>query len=337
MFTGHRVLLTVYCSYMIRVGVLRGGISGEYDISLLTGGRVLSSLNKDKFVPVDLLITKDGEWHMNGLPVSGDKLKMSVDVIWNALHGHFGEDGKVQQFLDSLYIPYVGSGALASAVAHNKLLARDRLKELGYLVPKSRLIKYIDDDILDVVAKDVFMTIPPPWVVKPISGGSSLDTFIARTYDELVGALHELKKRHQEIVIEEYIYGQELWTGVIEHFRNKEHYTFPVHCVSTNEGMLCTHHRLSGEYLFYIPKDTPHDAKKSIENHAQRIHKELGLKGYSSVDFIQNKKGLYVLEVDSQPAFHEHSQFSKALESIGVSFGQFVESLIEDTLGKNKK
>ncbi len=201
-------------------------------------------------------------------------------------------------------------------------------------MPKSRVVKYVDDEIAGVIAKDVFMTIPPPWIVKPLSGGSSMDTFVARTYDELVGALHELKKRHEEILIEEYIFGQELWTGVIENFRNKDQYTFPVHCVSTNEGMLCTHHRLSGEYSFYIPKDTPHDTKNSIEDHARRIHKEFGLKGYSSVDFIKNKKGLYVLEVDSQPAFHPHSQFSKALQSMGISFEQFVESLIENNVKK---
>lgn len=321
---------------MIRVGVLRGGISPEYDISLLVGGRVLSHLNKEKYTPVDLLITKDGEWHMNGLPVTTDKLKMSVDVIWNSLHGHFGEDGKVQQFLDSLAIPYVGSGPLASAITHNKILARDRLKELGYLVPKSRVLKYVDEDIVEVVAKDIFMTISPPWVVKPLSGGSSVDTFIARSYDELVGALTDLKDKHNEIMIEEYVYGQELWSGVVEGLRSQDHYSFPVHCVSTDQGMLCTHHRLSGDYSFYIPKDSPKEERDEIEHHARRIHKELGLKDYSSVDFIKSKKGLYVLEVDSQPAFHEHAQFSKALDAMGVSFSHFLESLIEKSV-KNKK
>lgn len=328
-------LLALYLAYMIRVGVLRGGVSQEYDISLLVGGRVLSSLNRDKFIPIDLLITKDGEWHMNGLPVSPDKLKMSVDIIWNSLHGHFGEDGKVQQFLDSLSVPYVGSGMLASAICHNKVLAKERLKELGYLIPKSRVLKCVDDDIVELVAKDVFMTISPPWVVKPLSGGSSVDTYIARTYDELVGALYDLKDKYEEILIEEYIYGQELWTGVIDNFRNKEHYTFPAHCISTKEGMLCTHHRVSGEYLFYIPKDTHKEKRDEVEAHARKIHSALGLKGYSSIDFIQNKKGLYVLEVDNQPAFNEHSPFSKALDAMGISFAQFLESRIDDSLGKN--
>lgn len=318
---------------MIRVGVLRGGISKEYDISLLTGGRILSSLNRDKFIPVDLLITKDGEWHMNGLPVSTDKLRMNVDVVWNALHGSFGEDGKVQQFLDSLAIPYIGSGVLASAITHNKSLTKNRLKELGYLVPVSRVVKCVDDEIVDVVAKDIFLTIPPPWVVKPVAGGSSIDTYIARSFDELLGALHEVKKRHDEILVEEYIFGQELWTGVVDDFRNNKHYTFPVHCVSTHEGMLCTHHKLSGEYSFYIPHDTSREVRNEIEDHAKNIHSSLGLKDYSSIDFIKNKKGLYVLEVDSQPMFHSHSQFSKALESMGISFEHFLESLILSKVG----
>jgi D-alanine-D-alanine ligase len=319
---------------MIRVGVLRGGVSPEYDISLLVGGRVLSSLNTQKFTPVDLLITKDGEWHMNGLPVSPDKLKLSVDIIWNALHGHFGEDGKVQQFLDSIDIPYVGSGAFASAVCHNKMLCRDRIKDLGYLVPKSRVIKYVDEDIVSLLAKDIFMTIPPPWVVKPLSGGSSVDTYIARSYDELVGAIYEMKDKYDEILIEEYIYGQELWSGVVDNFRNEECYSFPTHCISTDNGMLCTHQRLSGDYSFYIPKDTPKEVRDEVESHARKIHKALGLNGYSSVDFIKNKKGLYVLEVDSQPAFHDHAPFSKALDAMGVTFTHFLESLIENSMHK---
>ena len=319
---------------MIRVGVLRGGISPEYDISLLVGGRVLSSLDKTKFLPVDILITKDGEWHINGLPLTPEKLKMSVDVIWNALHGHFGEDGKVQQFLDSIAVPYVGSGALASAISHNKMLSRERLKDLGYLTPSSRVLKNMNKEMIDLVANDVFMTIPPPWIVKPLSGGSAVDTYIARSYDNLVGALHQLEDKYDQILIEEYIYGKEMWSGVIDNFRDKDHYSFPVHCVSTEEGMLCTHHRLSGDYAFYVPKDTPQEEKEEIESHARKIHKALGLKGYSSVDFIKNKKGLYVLEVDSQPAFHEHSQFSKALEVMGISFAQFLETLIKNSLHK---
>src|SRR3989344_914850 len=124
---------------MIRVGVLRGGVSPEYNISLLSGEHLLSHLRGEKFndryKPVDLLITKDGAWHVNGLPASMEKISRSVDVIWNTLHGEYGEDGQVQKILDNWNIPYTGSGALSSALGYNKVLAKEQFKKLQIKTP----------------------------------------------------------------------------------------------------------------------------------------------------------------------------------------------------------
>ena len=91
---------------MIRVGVIRGGISGEYEVSLASGAQVLSNLRsdqmKDKYSAVDIFIDKDAVWHVNGIPTAMDKIIHKVDVIVNALHGDYGEDGKVQQILEQL-------------------------------------------------------------------------------------------------------------------------------------------------------------------------------------------------------------------------------------------
>src|SRR5258708_6070226 len=96
-----------------KVGVLRGGVSSEYEVSLSTGAAVLKNL-PDKYEPVDILIDKGGVWHYAGLPYAPEKILPHVDVIFNALHGYYGEDGKVQQFLDAHSMPYTGSGALGS-------------------------------------------------------------------------------------------------------------------------------------------------------------------------------------------------------------------------------
>ena len=89
---------------MIRVGVIRGGPSSEYEVSLNTGANVLSHLRGDvlreKYKPVDILIDKDATWHVNGKPITLEHVSNNVDVIFNALHGEFGEDGKVQQMLN---------------------------------------------------------------------------------------------------------------------------------------------------------------------------------------------------------------------------------------------
>ncbi|MCX6712315.1 MAG: D-alanine--D-alanine ligase, partial [Candidatus Vogelbacteria bacterium] len=104
----------------IKVGILRGGIGHEYEVSLKTGASVLKNLPADKYQSVDMLLSRDGTWHVNGLPMSPEKAARSVDVIFNALHGEFGEDGQVQQILDYLAVPYTGSGTVASALGMDK-------------------------------------------------------------------------------------------------------------------------------------------------------------------------------------------------------------------------
>ena len=105
---------------MIKVGVVRGGPSSEYEVSLKTGANVLSHLRGDKlnsiYKTIDILIDKNGIWHKNGIPTTIEKIFHSVDVIFNALHGDYGEDGKIQQVFDQWQIPYTGSGAFASAL-----------------------------------------------------------------------------------------------------------------------------------------------------------------------------------------------------------------------------
>ena len=96
------------------VGIIRGGISGEYDVSLKTGGAVLRHL-PSHYTPVDILIDKKGVWHRGGIAHAPEKALSHVDVVFNALHGYYGEDGKLQKFLDHLQVPYTGSGAIPSA------------------------------------------------------------------------------------------------------------------------------------------------------------------------------------------------------------------------------
>lgn len=109
----------------IRVGVIRGGPSSEYGVSLKTGSEVLKYLSTDKYLPIDILIDRQGKWHWWGLPTTPDKIASRVDLVFNALHGEYGEDGEVQSILDDLGIPYSGSGQLASALGMNKAMAKN--------------------------------------------------------------------------------------------------------------------------------------------------------------------------------------------------------------------
>ena len=117
---------------LIRVGVLRGGPSDEYEVSLKSGATVLSSLSHeklaDKYHVRDILISKDGTWHSAGVPVDINQVLSQVDVLVNALHGRYGEDGKLQAALDLHRVPYTGTRALGSAIGMNKILSKINLE-----------------------------------------------------------------------------------------------------------------------------------------------------------------------------------------------------------------
>ena len=113
--------------HRIRVGVLRGGPSGEYEVSLKTGATVLNNLSQDKYNPREIFIDKNGEWHVYGLPVKPHDALTHIDVVFNALHGSYGEDGKVQHLLEMHGIPFTGSGSFSSALGMNKVLMKEVL------------------------------------------------------------------------------------------------------------------------------------------------------------------------------------------------------------------
>ena len=130
-----------------KVAVLRGGPSGEHDVSLKTGKSVIENL-PHKYVPIDVYIDKEGIWHIEGIPVKPEKVFADVDVVFNAMHGAYGEDGQVQQLLEHFKIPFTGSGALASAVGMNKILAKEVFKQHGIKTPLHTTIK-LGEEIKD--------------------------------------------------------------------------------------------------------------------------------------------------------------------------------------------
>src|SRR3989338_1452222 len=168
----------------IRVGVLRGGPSSEYEVSLKTGENVLKFL-PSRYEGRDILLTRDGKWHFDGLENPPDKIFRHIDVIFNALHGEFGEDCKLQQILEAHKIPFTGSGSFSSALAMNKVLARKIFEGAGIKMPRGFVIKK-DDDLNGAAAK-IFKNFSPPWVLKPLNRGSSIGV-------KIINKLSDLKK-----------------------------------------------------------------------------------------------------------------------------------------------
>lgn len=300
---------------MIRVGVVRGGISHKYNESLQSGAAVLQVL-RDHFPmtykPVDILITKDGTWHIAGRPINSDQLQKDVDVVWNALHGSYGEDGGVQDVLDVLGVPYTGSGPVASAIVHTSL--KDRARELEiktadeYVVPDYRSqVELLPEVYLKEHAQNIFLKFSPPWNVKHREG----ETVHAKTRGELLEALRIASEKPGDIVVEEHTNGKQASVLIADNFRGKELYCF----LPVGEGLS------AGQ-------------KGQLEKCAQQLHKDLGLRHFSEMHFNVTPKHVYLSKVSVSPGLNPQSSVLAALQSVGSHLPDFVDHVIQMALRK---
>jgi len=123
----------------LRVGVLRGGPSSEYEVSLKTGASVLKNLSRQQFEPKDIFISRDGLWHLGGVPIWPEQAAEQVDIFFNALHGEYGEDGQVQRLLTNLERPFTGPEEISALASINKPLAKSLLAKAGIKVAPTLL------------------------------------------------------------------------------------------------------------------------------------------------------------------------------------------------------
>jgi D-alanine-D-alanine ligase len=312
---------------MIKVGILRGGPSNEFDISLKTGESVLDNL-PDKFDLEDILIDKEGNWSVNGKARSLLDISRSFDVVFNCLHGFYGEDGKVQRSLDSLSIPYTGSKALGSALAMNKALAKRTYINNGIRVPSHNLLTLEDD--LEKELFQIFRSCPIPLIVKPVNNGSSLGTNLAYSFDDLRKRVDQAFKYSDTVMIEEFIQGREATCGVLENFRGEEIYSFfPVEIVKPQHSNFFDYNaKYNGESQEIVPGRFSDKEKKEIQELAKKAHKALGLRHYSRSDFIVSPKGVFILETNTLPGLTKESLYPKSIEAVGLNFSEFLEHLI---------
>jgi D-alanine-D-alanine ligase len=314
---------------MKRIGILRGGVSPEYSISLKTGGAVQQALLDAGFEAIDMLLDKEGVLHIKGIPADLEKAQASVDYVWNALHGEFGEDGKVQGLLDQYGIPYSGSGVIASAQAFNKQKTKEYAQSLGIKTPTSLLIMPEGGESVSEITSRIYKTMAPPWVIKPLSGGSSINTFFAFTPLELANIVEESISHSQPFIVEQYISGTEVAVGVIDEFRNKKNYVLPVvDIASPSRGILGYESRLEGGYANVQSRLRPSE-REQIGELAQKLHASLGAKDYSQSEFIVDRFGkIWFIETDTSPALHSEAPFYKALEAVGATLTEFVKSIL---------
>ncbi len=321
-------------SPLLRIGVVRGGPSPEYDISLKTGDTVLRELSKTHR-PIDIYISRDGTWHMRGIERTPDRILKHVDIVFNALHGKYGEDGKVQKLFDQYGIPYSGSSHFSSAICMNKFLTKERIARAGIKTPLSVLVRATDNT--ETRMRDVFSAIPFPVIIKPASSGSSLGIVIAETPAELVSALSTIQDTGDDALVEEYISGREATCGVINNFRGQSTYALPtVEIISNTEKPFFDYDaKYNGQKREVCPGNFTDKEKKEIERVSSIVHDLLDLSGYSRSDFIVTpRRGIYFLEVNTLPALAEDSSLSHSLEAVGIKFSHFLHHVLGLALKK---
>jgi D-alanine-D-alanine ligase len=289
----------------MRVAVLRGGPSNKYDSSLETGEYVLSLLRQmpEKFQPVDIFISKEGDWHVSGIKKKPAEALKHVDVVFNALHGAYGEDGQVQKILSALRIPYTGSKAFGSALSASRDMAKEAYVLADLLTPRHTLL-YGNVSIDNLI--HVFRTYVPPMIVKPAKDNIHSHKSLAHTFEELKEKVAEALNYSDKVLVEEYIKGKEAVCGVIENIRGEKLYSL----LPQPNTFSVSQHKRMGEM-------------------AKTAHLALGLRHYSSSSFIITPKGkIYIVETNALPSLSKNNSFTKSLSAVGMKSKELVEHLI---------
>ncbi|HSX29360.1 MAG TPA: D-alanine--D-alanine ligase [Candidatus Saccharimonadales bacterium] len=304
---------------MAKIVVLCGGSSPERAVSLRSGASVAAALTAAGH-DVRIIDPK------NGLQRHGIALEQA-DVVFPVLHGAGGEDGTIQQMLEAITVPFVGSSSTASALCFDKERTKRRLKDAGITVPPGEVVT------LTTMWESPLAT--APFVLKPVTGGSSIDTFIVRnvkTADKK--AIDKALQSHKHMLLEALIEGTELTVGVLG-----ETALPPVEIVPPEGGEFDYDNKYNGKTVELCPPVhiTPGEQWK-VQKLAVRIHHALGCRDLSRTDFILDNAGtFYALEINTLPGMTDQSLVPKEAAAAGIPMTQLVDTLVAMALARAHK
>jgi len=295
--------------------VLKGGISGEREISLLTGKACSNALKKMGYKVRDL----DAKGNFI------EKLKkIKPKAVFNALHGRYGEDGFIQGILESLKIPYTHSGILSSSLAMNKELSRILFIKNKIKTPKYFLLKKTKGKILVKMMKK--KGIKFPIVIKPINEGSSLGVSICKNKKQFNKNYNKIKNEYDSIIVEQYIPGKEIQVaimdnkplGAIELVPKRKFYDYEAKYSSKAK----TKH--------IMPASISKKKYKQVLLLAKKAHKVIKCRGITRSDFRFFKNQFYLLEINTQPGMTNLSLVPEIASYYGISFEKLVDWIVKD-------
>ena len=347
----------------MKILVLAGGLSPERNVSLSSGAMVCEALRKrgHQAALMDLFYGLDGAVSGNGLYVAPipDSFKQvsrvapnleevrarrrdespsaigpgvlemcaGADVVFLALHGACGEDGRIQAALDLLGVPYTGAGCLSSAIAMDKDLTKRLAAPLGVATPRWELVRYTADDIPALAAR-----LETPCVVKPVASGSSIGVSIVSRRADLPAALTGALAHGGVCVVEQYIAGREIQVGILE---GK---ALPSIEIIPKAGFYDYENKYQpGAAEEITPAPIPPEWEKRLGQAALDVFHALGLSVYARADFIVTQDGTpWFLEINTLPGMTPTSLLPQEAAAVGIAYGELCERIIEASLAARK-
>lgn len=311
----------------LKIALLSGGISGEREVSLKTGEQIFNALDKAKYKIFKYDPKIDLKRFFN------DAINKRFDLVFPALHGPFGEDGKLQGMLDMINMPYVFSGCLASALAMDKYKTKIIAKSNGLTIAKDIILNKEENNYnINKIIKQLSF----PLVVKPVELGSSVGASIANTAQELKKGIKTAFKCDNRIMLEQFIAGRELSVAVVGEEQKAK--ALPVIEIIPKISKWFDYkakYEMGGSEEV-CPAEIPNGVKNEIQKLAVKIFQAIGCKDLARADFIWSKKNnkIYFLEINTIPGMTQTSLAPQAAKAAGIEFGEFLDQLISSALNK---
>lgn len=342
---------------MKKIGIIFGGCSPEYEISLESAYSVISNINKEKYEIILIGITKDGDWYkyegdaeniknntwrekgkctkvvissskndkgIIEIKEEGTKLT-KLDLIFPVLHGKNGEDGTVQGLIELSGIPLIGCDLLSSGLCMDKYVSHKLVESYGIKVAKNITI---DKNTTKEEIKNKVKELKYPLFIKPMRAGSSFGITKIEKETELEPAIKEAFKYDTEIIIEENIDGIEVGCAVLG---NEELIVGEVDEISLSEGFFnYTEKYTLKTSQIYCPARIDKKISEDIKETAKKIYKILKCKDFARVDmFLTKENEIYFNEINTIPGFTSHSRYPNMMKQIGIEFNELIQKLID--------
>ncbi len=339
----------------ITVAILYGGLSNEREISLKTGQQVYTHLSDEKYKKHCIEMTTDGRLLMRNTFVeegsADDNTTQTLalmdttagltknalqkfDVVFLALHGKYGEDGRVQSILDMCNVPYTGSGVLASALSMDKAMAKKCVSHLGIAVSQHMIVTA--DTPTSTIYTTIHNSIGYPCVIKANASGSSVGVFIIKSESEVADAIQKALQHDTHVMIEKYLSGREVTCGVLGNtHRTALDALPPVEVLSQNTFFDYDAKYFSDKTQEICPAQITQKETDTIQKYAKKIHQAFGCDGLTRSDFILKDGTFYFLEINTLPGLTEQSLCPKEAQAAGITFPEFLDKQIDLAREKN--